>query len=336
MKLDDCYLQVRSVISAPFEHDEPSQDWREAKVAGQIPGGLWDLYRSTRYLSASALGGFETAEERIITVYFSRLIRSAKACLTDAADLRDQMREWLPRQYDPRKSGPNRFDRRASRRYRSAFRSLLVNLIGALDVLADSIAILLPRQIPKLVAGSASFNTLEKWLRSEQVLPLGLITPAQHYSTELHESLASEVIVRSGPERDWLPLMRMYRNKVAHLGHDSYVQFGFEPRVGNQLAFFIPRSWPFVAEQYATLDSSITTSEVPVDWSAVVKNWLMHQDLEDYSEGALKKIHRVLGIGFGVLNRAYMQQRGIPVSNETLADLESSRQRYDFEYFEES
>src|SRR3954454_13410777 len=78
MKLDDCHTQIRAVVAAPFEHSEPSDDWCEARAEGHIPSELWDLYRATRYLSASALAGFDTPEARIVTVYFSRLMRSSK------------------------------------------------------------------------------------------------------------------------------------------------------------------------------------------------------------------------------------------------------------------
>src|SRR5687768_9392294 len=136
MKLDDCHLAFRSVVTAPFENDEPDDEWRTANSARHVPSQPSDFYRVTRYLSASALAGFSTPAERIVTVYFARLIRSVKACLSDAAELRDEMRDISPRQYDPTKPYPYEFDRSAARKHRSAFRTLLVNLLGALDVVA--------------------------------------------------------------------------------------------------------------------------------------------------------------------------------------------------------
>lgn len=333
MKLDDCHTQVRTVITAPPENSEPGKDWLEAKAAGHIPAQLWDLYQSTRYLSASALAGFNTPEARIVTVYFSRLIRSSKECLLDAAELRAQMRELSPRQYDPRKPYPHEFDRDAARRHRSAFRSLLVNLVGALDVFADAVAVVLPRQIPKLRAGGAAFSEIEKWLGRPFILPAGLISPSLHFTAELHDRLAPEIVVPNGPERDWLPLMRMYRNKAAHLGHESYGQFGLEHKVGDELSFFIPRSWPFVVEQYATTGPATVSPNEPVEFSDVLSEWLMHQDLEEYSEGAVRKIRHVLGLGFGVLHNLYLQLKSIPAAKETLQDLEQNKQSYKFEHF---
>lgn len=336
MKLDDCHLEFRTVVTAPFEHDEPNHEWQAAKNAGHIPDQLWDFYRATRYLSASALAGFSTPEERIVTVYFARLIRSVKSCLTDAAELRDDMREISPRQYDPTKPYPHEFDRAAARRHRSAFRSLLVNLLGALDVVADAVAVVLPRKVPKLYAGGAAFSAIDAWLRKPHVVPPGLITPHDHFTAELHAALAPPVAVFTGPERDWLPLMRMYRNKVAHLGHDSYVQIGLQDKSAGNISFFIPRSWPFVAEQYATTGPATASPDEPVDFSNVLPNWLMHQDLEEYSEGAYRKVRTLIGLAFGVLRTAYIQLKSIPVAPETLTDLERNRQAYEFEFFHDA
>lgn len=333
MKLSDCHLEFHAVVTAPFEHDEPSDDWQAAKNAGQIPDQLWDFYRVTRYLSASALAGFSTPEERIITVYFARLVRSVKSCLTEAAELRQDMRDISPRQYKPAMPNAEQFDRGAARRHRSGFRALLVNLLGALDVVADVIAVLLPRQVPKLVAGAAAFSPVDAWLRRPHVVPPGLITPNAHFAAELHAALAPFVSVLAGPERDWLPLMRMYRNKVAHLGHDSYVQIGLQNKNTESVGFFIPRSWPFVAEQYATTSPATASRDEPVDFSDVLPDWLMHQDLEEYSEGAYRKVRALIGLAFGVLHAAYIQLKGIPVAAETLADLQKSKQAYQFEFF---
>jgi hypothetical protein len=270
-----------------------------------------------------------------VTVYFARLIRSVKSCLTDAAELRADMRDLSPRQYDPTKPYPYEFDRTAARRHRSAFRSLLVNLLGALDVLADAVAVVLPRKVPKLIAGGAAFSAIDSWLRKPHLVPPGLITPHDHFAAELHASLAPVVAVLTGPERDWLPLMRMYRNKVAHLGHDSYVQIGLQNKTSGDIAFFIPRSWPFVAEQYATVGPA-TPPDEPVDFSNVLPDWVMHQDLEEYSEGAYRKVCILIGLAFGVLHAAYIQLKAIPVAAETLSDLEKNTQAYEFQFFRDA
>ncbi len=329
-------MQLRTVVMPPLDRDEPEEDWYTAKEEGLIPGQVWDLYRSTRYLSAAALAGFETADARVVTVYFSRLIRSVKDCLVDAAELRKQMHAQSALQYDPRKSYPQEFSRDAARLHRSAFRGLLVNLVGALDVFADVVAVLLPGQIANLRAGGAAFTDVEKWLGKPYVLPPGLITPSQHYAAELHAQLSPEVIVTDGPERDWLPLMRMYRNKSAHLGHQSFGQFGLQNKADEDFSFFIARSWPFVAEQYATTGLPTAPEDDLVDFSDVLNDWLMHQDLEEYSEGAYRKIRAILGIGFGVLHSAYVQLKELPVAQQTLADLEKNRQAYKFEYFKDA
>jgi len=333
MKLQDCHMQLRTVLTAPLERDEPEPEWSNAHESEIIPEQLWNLYRSTRYLSGSALAGMETPQARMITVYVARLMRSVRECLVDASELREQMRQLSPLQYDPRKPYPHEFDREASRRHRSAFRSLLVNLLGSLDVFADLVAIILPRRVPRLAAGRATFTDMERWLAKPNQVTAAVVTPHEHHASELHNRLSPLIFVVSGPERDWLPLLRMYRNKVAHLGHESYTQFGLEHISDDGLSFFIPRSWPFVAEQYASSEVSPTPSGRLVDFSDVLTRWLMHQDLEEYSEGAIRKVREVLGVGFQVLHEAYVQLKSISPSQQVLEDLESSKQSFEFEYF---
>jgi hypothetical protein len=333
VKLQDCHLRLRTVVTPPFERNEPENDWRDAKNRGNIPEQLWNFYRATRYPSASALAGYDTPDSRVVTVYFTRLIRSVKECLIDAAELREDMRQFYPRQYNPLRSFPNEFDQDAARRHRSAFRSLLVNLVGALDVLADTFVVLFPRAIPKVRAGGAAFTDVEKWLQKPHDVPSGIVSPAEHFIAVLHEKLKPIVVVRSGPETDWLPLMRMHRNKSAHLGHQSYTQFGVENKAGG-ISFFIPRSWPFVAEQFAETGKPAVPNDTEIDFSDVLNQWLMHQDIEEYSEGAYRKIWKTIDVSFAVLNDGYIQLKHVPVASETLEDLDRNRQSYNFEYFE--
>jgi hypothetical protein len=70
-----------------------------------------------------------------------------------------------------------------------------------------------------------------------------------------------------------------------------------------------------------------------VDLSDVLTESLMHQDIEEYSDGAVHKINSILDVGFGVLHRLYVQFNSIPLSDNTLEDLERSKQSYKFEYF---
>ena len=130
MKLSDCHLSVTAVVTAPFEHSQPEESWSGALARGDIPEELWAFYRSTRYLSSSALAGSSTPEERLVTVYFSRLIRSIKDCFVDISEHRSKMRVEYPRQYDPLEPARDReFHRDATRLHRAAFRSLLTDLL---------------------------------------------------------------------------------------------------------------------------------------------------------------------------------------------------------------
>ncbi len=59
------------------------------------------------------------------------------------------------------------------------------------------------------------------------------MSPAEDSLRRLHEALRPLVHAQP-PERDWLPLMRLYRNKAAHLGSSVFrqiVRYGFSSGV---------------------------------------------------------------------------------------------------------
>lgn len=333
MNIEECHLQLRSVVSPPFERNDPEVDWVESRDAKTIPAVLYDFYRATRYLSASALAGFDSPEARVITVYFGRLVRGLKECLVDAAESLAEMHQFASRVYTPLRKYPYEWDRDAARRERSSFRVVLINLLGALDVFAELAVLMLPEEITGVTAGNALFSQFEKWLQKPAASHASIVTPQQHFAQKLYGQIAPLVIVKAGPERDWLPLLRLYRNKVAHHGHQTFVHVGLEAKDG-RVGFFLPRSWPFVAEQYATTGEPWVPRDEPVDFSEVLKSWLTHQDIEQYADGAHRKVASVIERGLELLLEMYLQNRSIPVSSRTLADLEKSKKSYDFQRFE--
>jgi hypothetical protein len=126
----------------------------------------------------------------------------------------------------------------------------------------------------------------------------------------------------------------MYRNKAAHLGPLSYPEFGFRNNAGG-LSLFIPRCWPFVPEQQMAAVPASTIETEAVDLSDLMNQWLVHQDLEEYSEGAFRKIQKVVAISFAVLKDAYLSVRCLPDIDQTAADLQKNRKEFKFEFFEE-
>ena len=211
-----------------------------ARDAGTIPTELFDLYRATSYLSASALSGFDTEYQRVISTYFGRVMRSLLDCLDEAAKAVVDMREETGQLYTPiKRVRGERWDERAGRRYRAAFRLFLIDLVGALDALTELIALVLPSGVPGLRLARGSFGSLRTWLKEPYPQATGLVTPVQHHVERLHAVLSPHI--GDNPKDDWFELLRIYRNKVTHLGHQSWLQLGLQAS-DEEIYYFLPRT----------------------------------------------------------------------------------------------
>jgi hypothetical protein len=115
-------------------------------------------------------------------------------------------------------------------------------LSTSLDALSDVIAIFFPGAIKGLEVGRAQFSKIELWLMKALVNTKLIVSPAEFFVKQLYDTL-QPLINALGPQTDWLPLMRLLRNKAAHLGTPLFRQLGLPSRDGQQVAF-IPREGP--------------------------------------------------------------------------------------------
>ena len=134
-----------------------------------------------------------------------------------------------------------------SKRERRHFRDLLIALQTSLDSLADIIAIMFPGSIKGLEVGRSQFSRVESWLKKPFPAVGLLVTPSEFYIGKLHEGLR-QIVCAPPPETDWLPMMRLLRNKAAHLGQPLFRQVGLERAGDGELFAFIQRQWPYLWE----------------------------------------------------------------------------------------
>jgi eukaryotic-like serine/threonine-protein kinase len=58
------------------------------------------------------------------------------------------------------------------------------------------------------------------------------------------------LVYSEGTDREWLPLMRLLRNKVAHLGQPVFREVGLPHLIEERAYVFVPRQWPYIWERY--------------------------------------------------------------------------------------
>lgn len=249
MKLNELNLDVVGVVGAPLKITAAQPDWIKARDSGAIPESLFKLYQVAGYLSFSAAPKFLADTDNVLFSYFSMLLRGVRQQLTDAAESLDELKQAHALVYDPIKKAKGLpWDPGADRRSKRVFREIVVAAYSSLDTTAELVAVMFTGSIPGLTVGRAQFGSIEDWLRKPAQATGIVLSPHDAVLADLRSAL-TPLVLPNGPERDWLPLVRMLRNKGAHLGDDVFRYFGlFDP--DDRLYLFVPREWPYFFEQH--------------------------------------------------------------------------------------
>lgn len=331
MRLEDCNLNITVAMTAPLQRTEPEEEWVRARGSGAIPASLYDLYRRGNYLSFGTAPSFLKDDDNILFSYFGLLVRSLMESLVDAEE---QLRLFVEAQtliYDLGKRARGEpWDPAAPTKARRHFRDLLISLQSGLDTLADITVLFLTGLIPGLRLGRAQFSRIEAWLDCPPPPARPVLTPHENSLRQLYDVLRP--LVHPGhAERDWLPLMRLLRNKGAHLGHAMYRHIGLHDEAG-QFYTFIPRQWPYIWERYMKRHDP-SRSKDPDFLPTLFRETLVHQDIITYAHGLRAKVLKVVHAGVSVLVETYEQFKGFSLNQAALVELEGSSERYDFECF---
>jgi hypothetical protein len=334
MRLENCILQSNMVAAAPFIRDQPEEPWIQARDTGSIPLVLYDLYCHADYLSFGSAPSFLTDQENVLFSYFGMLLRCLMESLVDADE---QLRSFIEAQqltYDFGKKIRGEFwDPTADATAHRRFRDLLIALQTALDALADLIALFFTGRIPGLRFGRGQFAKIEIWLE-RGLPPLGILkTPYDDPLQKLHTTLRA-AIYPGPPEEDWLRLMRMLRNKAAHLGQPVFRKVGLHDATP-RFYTFIPRQWPYLWEKHIRPHDPT----IPVDPNFLPNHFresLIHQDIVSFAQGLRGKVKEVIRTAIVGLGESYTQFKNFATNEAALAELQSNSEAYKFEYFVET
>lgn len=331
MLLRDCILTADRVVTAPLERTSPEEVWVRGHELGIIPKPLFELYHRASYLSFGASPAFLRDSKSVLFSYFGLVLRSVQESLQEADD---QLRAFEASQnqtYDPgKKIRGESWDAGADARARRSFRDLLIALQTSLDALADVVAIFLPGLIQGLSVGRAQFSRIEAWLK--RPLPTSaelVISPSDFYLRKLHGEL-TPIVQAVHPETDWLPFMRLLRNKSAHLGQPLFRQVGLHDRMGH-FYVFIPRQWPYMWERHIEDKGTEDSSRQPL--SSLLEEGLIHQDIISFAKGLRAKVTEVIRAGTSVIAAAYEQFKDLPFNQAALSELEKNSEAYGFDHF---
>jgi len=331
MRLDECdFSKISAVSMAPFVRATPEEEWVKASSEGTIPPSVYDLYRRANNLSFGMAPNFLSDKERVLFSYFALVLRAVHESLVDAREQEACFAAARGRVYDPAKlRDGEQWDKDADKRSRRHFRDLLTAVQTALDSLSDIIAIFFPGCIKGLEVGRSQFSKIEMWVTGPDPTASMIVTPSEFYLKKLYDAL-KPIVLAPPPETDWLPMMRLLRNKSSHLGQPLFRLVGL-PRVGDGRFFaFIPRQWPFLWESLITPPGGASTG-APLPQQ--LEDTLVHQDIVTYSAGLLAEVKFLIASASEVLNEAYEQFKDLPLPQSALDQLKGNFEKYDFENF---
>jgi hypothetical protein len=236
------------------------------------------------------LAGFDTESKRVVTVYINRLFGSLKECLVEAHEQAAEHAEFLRQTYDPTKGAKDeQGEELARRKARAAFRLFLIDIFGAFDAVAELTAVFLPGELERLTLGQGMFTKhVYEWAERPLAAPGIIISPARPFVERLHAYIRAE-LVDDAVNRAWLGLLRVYRNKVTHLGHQTWQEYGLQAADGN-IYYFLPRAWPSILER----DLQIGPSDHPPTKTLMehLADVLVHVDVPIFVDETYKRAVR--------------------------------------------
>jgi len=330
MRLDQCKVDIDLVVSAPVERIEPEPEWVAVRDSGVLPPAVFALYSRSSFLSFGAAPPFLSDDKRFLFSYFSMVMNSLRQSLSDADNDLRLFVEAQSKVYDPgKKLRSEEWEPDADDQARSHFRSLLLSLQSALDASADLIALFLTPLIPGLRVGRAQFSRIEAWLERPLPQPGLVVTPQRHYLERLYDEVRP--IVRADtPERDWLPLMRMLRNKAAHLGDNVFRYVGLHDAAGTFYTF-IPRRWPYIWEEHMHPAGQAQSNQQSV--GDLFRATLVHDGIVAYARGLRVKVTVLVAAVASVVDGTYVAFKDFGANVTALAELEGSSQAFEFEHW---
>ncbi|HEY6229756.1 MAG TPA: hypothetical protein VIW64_00715 [Pyrinomonadaceae bacterium] len=326
MKLAECDLDISQIWMAPVNWTRPTEEWSVAHSSGAIPDSLFRLYTQAGFLSQSSAPVFLSDENHALFGYFGLLLRGMRDLGVEAQEERLNLKNALSQTYDPvKKLRGEKWDRKADIRARRHLKHLLIALSAILDTSAELVALFFFGKIAGLRLARAEFIAIERWLAADCEQTEAALISADEYFLEKLRGLLKPQVITAGVDSEWLPLLRLLRNKLAHTGHRLFFP---SFRCGDEFLTFIPRVWPYIKE--AEFERG-PTPEIP-DWPSHCRQVLIQEDLLSFADGLYYRVNTILSSICDVLNQAYEQLGDFPVNEEALHVLKDQK-TFKFEFF---
>lgn len=334
MKLTDCILDIDMVIMRSPMRNSPHPDWQRAYDDKIIPENVYRFYCCADYFSLDKTPKFLDDHDRFLFSFLHNILEGIRHAFIEAKDLVDTIKNTQGKGYSPVKGIKNEdWDSNADERQSRSVRYLIVLMNGALDQLAEIVSIFFHGGVPGLTVGRASFAVLRDFARNPFSPQGEIVTPKEHRLEELHGILVV-TIETSGAETQWFELLKLYRNKLAHLGTSMFPILRLHDDNG-EFYSFLPNRFPIFHESGISFqnNSQYGPSEVQ-DTADYAKENYIHQDVVEYSERLFEKVYNVIDQCFKVLCSAYTEFKSFDLNENAWKSLKDKKSKYNFKYFD--
>lgn len=335
MKIENCFLDNDIVLTPPLIVSRPSKDWEDARETSIIPSSLFGLYVKADCLSYGKAPNFLGDPNNILFSYFGMLLRSLKDLFVEGKDCIANFEQALDAGYNPiKKMKGEKWDPEADKRARKNLRDFVIAAVAILDNLADLIALFFTKQIPNLMVGRTQFTQIQKWLSKPITGSSFLSTPQEYFLSELHKNVVA-LVFPVGTDKDWLSLLKLLRNKSAHMGHRMFYYTCLMGKDDEDPRFytFLPRRWPITIEENLSQGNSAMPT---ISAKTQIEQDFMHQDAISFIKGVFLRITTIVDNSCKVFADAYVQLKTFPVNADALGELNKNRENYAFEFFPET
>ncbi len=333
MKLTECNLDIDGVVMRPPLLNSPHPDWQSVYDNKIVPEYVYRFYCCAEYFSIEKILKFLDDPHRFLFSFLHNTLEGIRHAFTEAKDLVTIIKETQGKGYSPLKRIKNEsWDTSADGKQARSARYFIVLMNGILDQLAEVVSIFFHGDIPNLTVGRASFTVLRDFAREPFSPKTKIVTPKENWFEELHTILVDTIEV-NGSERQWYELLKLYRNKLAHLGTSMFPILRLHDDKG-EFYSFLPNQFPLFHETGITFKNETQNESCEPQNTAdyAIKNYI-HQDIVEYSEKLLEKVYYLLDRCFKVLCSTYIEFKAFDLNASALKSLKNKRTQYDFKHF---
>ncbi len=334
MKLNECEYDAAAVVTGAYIRTAPQPFWVEARDKEIIPKSLFLLYYSADYCSIEKSPPYLADEERLLFTYFGIILNALLNSIIESNELYDSICAIDKNLYNPlKKRKGETWDDDAPNKQWRYLKSFILELYSSLDLLAELISLLFPNIVPRNSLGKSMYSNVYAWLKNNRNnLNDTLVNPIMGQAKTLYDALVKEH-VENDPEEHWYELLRLFRNKLAHLGSPTLRKLVLHDKDGNFYRF-LPKIWPFIWEKDIKLPGESDGSEEKVGLDFFEKIFI-HEDILSFCKNSRIKIFDYLELALSILNDSYGILKVMPLNSVALEQLKANTQAYKFCYYKD-